>query len=591
MKQVQFKVTLKLQAPILTHTSGAVDFGLDAAMQKDTQGRPVFTGSLIRGNLRHIWEDLREITAQPTQKKIEYWLGKESDTNQQNPERAKLSFSEYWVDESWDSTKQSGKRYRIAIDENTGAVKTGALQVLDSPYAVGEAPDFIGIISARLSTQDEIDDLQQWLKRAFELIPAIGAFKTNGFGKLTEADIEFITDNDKQDIIPELDMALLSETTIGLRIKPHSSFCFAKAAIGADNHFESKQHIPAGALVAAIANHIKDDVDSYKILNDHLSDLHFSHARPVGEGINTRPIALPLTMVEANNKFYDIANNKEAQLIDNQAPTFLIDWKGEQFSVAKIKLNGTDAKPNTQLKIRTGINRKTGAAEDSQLFSMETVSPEGFNWISNVSLEKVSLGSRKEVIQQLHNLLQQPLTQLGKTKVSANVTLEKSHCYTTKEQGINTDQVIIYLQSAARLLPTGFQSTGTNQGDVLDGLRETYKYAWNELSDGSLVLSHFFAQQQLYGGEHWWKRNRKEKDNYHPEIFTQAGSVFILTINPKKKEKAQEHLKKWQQQGLPQIEGANENWEENPWIAANGYGEIALNLNIMEGVKNDKSNH
>ena len=583
MKQVQFKVTLTLQAPILTHTSGAVGFGLDAAMQKDSQGRPIFTGSLIRGNLRHAWDDLREITAQPTEDKIAFWLGKESDTAEQDPERARLSFSEYWTDENWDSTKQTGKRYRIAIDEKTGAVKTGALQVLDSPYAVGEVPRFSGIISARLDTEAEVDELKQWLEYAFTLIPAIGALKTNGFGRLIKADVKLISTNNTK-TIAKLDHALLSEATIGLRIKPHRSFCFAKAAIGADNHFESKQHIPAGALVAAIANHIAEDKDDYKTLNSYLSDLHFSHARAVLEGANKRPIALPLTMVVANNQFYDIAANQKAELIHNEAPTFLIDWKDKQFKAAKIKLNHSDASPMTQLNIRTAINRKTGTAKESQLFSMETVSPEGFDWISNVSLEKIPPEFRAEVIQQLYRLFQQPLSQLGKTKASASVTLEKCHCYTKKEQNINTKQVIIYLQSAARLLPTGYQNTGTNQGD---DLTKAYKKAWNELSNDSLILSHFFAQQQLYGGEHWWKRNRKEKGNYHPELFTQAGSVFILNINPEKKEKAQEHLKKWQQQGLPQIEGANKNWKENPWIAANGYGEIALNLNIMESTKND----
>ena len=610
MKHIQFTITLTLQAPILTHTSGSIGFGLDAAMQRDQQGRPIFAGSLIRGNLRHAWQDLNDITNQPSQQDIEQWLGKAADSEQQLPHRASLSFSEYWTDEKWTETKtetnkkdkQTSKRYRIAIDETTGAVKTGALQVIESPYAVNETAEFTGTIDAKISTEDKTDEaiyeetnkLQKALEQAFTLIPAIGALKTNGFGKLlktniTSKEIKSTRDN-------PLKEALLTTTQLGLRITPQAPFCFAKPAIGENNHFESEEHIPAAAIVAAIANSINEQQKDYPELNEYLSQLHFTHARAVPTSQNNRPLAIPLTLVNCNDQFYDIAHCTEPETFSENVPLFLIDWKTEQFNKAEQLLNppsktAIKSTPDIQLKIRTAIEQSTGTAKDNQLFSMETVSPEGFNWLSNISLINIPEAQRATIIQQLHKLLQQPLMQLGKTKASADVQLEKAYSYATKEQPLNSSdkQVIIYLQSAARLLPTGYHTAGTNQGEKL---QTAYQQAWQELSQESLKLSHFFAQQKLEGGEHWWKRFRQSQPTksttpYHPEIFTQQGSVFVLDIiNP---EIALPLLAQWQQQGLPQLADApgGEDWQNNPWIAANGYGEIAINLDITGSIKHD----
>lgn len=592
MKQVQFTITIKLQAPILTHTSGSIGFGLDTAMLRDKNGTPQFTGSLIRGNIRHAWANLNEITEQPSIENIERWLGKQADSAQQIPNRAVLTFSKYWKAKDWDNTKQAGKRYRIAIDENTGAVKTGALQVIDSPYSVGEQPEFTGIISTSLDTEAEIQTLQKWLKRAFTLIPAIGSLKTNGFGKILNTTIEEKVTNIKATPQKPLNTELLTQTQLGLHIKPSTSFCFAKPAIGENNHFESEIHIPAAAIIAAIANKTNAQKDNYKTLIDNLSKIHITHARPVQTGSGKRPISIPLSVVESNKQLHNIADKKQPEITRGQAPTFLIDWKPEQFDNAEKRFNppkDTNKKttPDINLNIRTAIERITGTAKNSQLFSMETVSPNGFDWLSNINLNNVTEADRPTVIQQLHTLFQQPLNALGKTKASAKITLEKSYPYSTNEQAIsNSDEtVVIYLQTPARLLPTGYQVAGTNQGE---SLHKHYQEAWHELSNGNLKLSHFFAQQKLEGGEHWWKRFRQEKGSYHPEIFTREGSVFILDII-KEPSQVKDDIRQWQQQGLPQLKDTigGEHWETNPWIAANGYGEIAINLKINEALNND----
>jgi len=59
----RFKVDVTLVAPVLTMASGAIGMGLDAATLRDPMGRPALPGTLVKGNLRHAWEELARITA------------------------------------------------------------------------------------------------------------------------------------------------------------------------------------------------------------------------------------------------------------------------------------------------------------------------------------------------------------------------------------------------------------------------------------------------------------------------------------------------------------------------------------------------
>ncbi len=574
----RIKVELTLKSPILTNTSGAIDFGVDAAMRRDRQERPAFPGSLIKGNLRHAWMELNKITGIPSVEFIKKWLGAGSSDARETPETGKISFSEFWSDLKWPKGKHTEKLYRIAIDEITGAAATGALQVLDSPYNVGEEPVFTGHIDTFIESEEKTE-LERWIKKGLNFVPAIGALKTNGFGKILKADITSSLLSEQPRVF---DQSLQSEIRLGLRIKPCRPFCFAKSRIGEGNHFETEHHIPGGAITAAIARRLGQAPGMWPMLVEYIDQLSFTHATPVKEGSNKRPVMLPLSLVEANGAFIDIAMENKADLINDEAPLFLIDWKGVQFKRVHAFLNQMPNQKRlaalpTHQEIRTAINPETGSAKENQLFSREEVIPDGFDWLANLSLSRIDEGERQKVIEQLHDLLQQPLTHLSKTKASANATLERCHTYTCAEEDIITDRVLIYLQSPARLLPTGFHCHGTNQGEQL---KIAYNNAWKALSENSLSLSHLYAQQKLLGGGHWWKRFGQTSSDYHPELFTSEGSVFALKIE--KREQALPLLEQWRLDGLPQLSDApgGEHWKTNPWIAANGYGEIAINLRI-----------
>lgn len=585
------RLDLKVQAPILTNTSGAIKFGLDATMRRDRLNRPAFPGSLIKGNLRHAWEDLNAISGTPSLAFIGKWLGAKSSDSRESPHEGGLGFPEFLSDLTWQADKSSERRYRISIDETTGAAATGALQVLESPYIVGEQPVFTGYINAFCSS-DEIDELQKWVKKGLQFVSAIGALKTNGFGKLLSVDL---TPQPLTGQVRKLPRPLAVATRLRLRIKPTRPFCFAKPHIGAGNHFEAESHIPAGAIVAAIARRLRHSPGTWPLLEKYLDYLSVTHARPVQEGAEYRPIALPLSMVKVGGRFLDIATEPDPVLIEGEAPLFSIDWKQKDFEVArKLLLPTLDpsraAQPESLLEIRTEIDRETGTARENRLFSREEVVPDGFDWLSILSLKRiVEEDKRQQVVEQLHDLLRQPLTHLGKTKASANVVLEASCGFALPEKELDAGTVSIYLQSPARLLPAKFQCQGVNDGNRL---KDAYAAAWTELSGGILSLNHFFAQQKLLGGSHWWKRFGQTDSSYHPELFTTEGSVFVLAFDGQDKEKVHLLLQQWRETGLPQLADApgGERWEQNPWIAANGYGEIAINLRLPSSGSEDSTN-
>jgi hypothetical protein len=269
-----------------------------------------------------------------------------------------------------------------------------------------------------------------------------------------------------------------------------------------------------------------------------------------------------------------------------RVPVFPIDWKESDRQLA-IKHYPQGPRVAKALTIRTAIDAESGTAADEQLFSMETVIPGDTDWGANLSLHHIrDTATRKAVIAELDALLQQaPLCNLGKTKALADASLEAPFPYSCEEewnpQTLETGQSVrLYLQSPARLLSTGTALAGVNGEQALF---DAYAQAWSALSRGSLALRHFRARQQLRGGHYWWRRYRVEQaDSYHPEILTDSGSVFVLEVRDAAL--ARPHLQRWRQLGLPQHDdgAGGDDWRHNPFIAANGYGEIAINLRRPE---------
>ncbi|MFX9180974.1 RAMP superfamily CRISPR-associated protein, partial [Acinetobacter baumannii] len=78
---------------------------------------------------------------------------------------------------------------RVAINAETGAAKTGALQVVELVAPVGQDVEFTGKAIVRCA-DGQANRLVNALRRALALIPAIGGLKSAGFGEVRHTALE-----------------------------------------------------------------------------------------------------------------------------------------------------------------------------------------------------------------------------------------------------------------------------------------------------------------------------------------------------------------------------------------------------------------
>lgn len=599
----EYKIHLTLQGPVLSQRSGSREHGIDTAVLRDEAENPALPGSLIRGNLRQVWKMFNQDyphSGCPDQTQIDAWLGQPSpESSSDEPMRAKLFFSHQWVsvvkkkeEKGNEEEKEEEKekiQHRIKIDTDTGTVEQGALQVIETPFLSGESVIFSGSIRAHLDDATEAKILQKWLCKGLNYISSLGALKGVGFGRLLKVTV---SDAILAQTLPT--QKLSSTGRFGICLKLDRPFCFARHHSADDNRFESEDFIPGAAIRGVLAKvFYGKNKTKYKKLEDNFSKVYITHAQPVCDldeipKRNTRPFAIPLSFVtvkdDKNNlHLYDVATCENPGLIHGKAPTFQPDWKSTDWGKANTFCHRS-ALPERQIEVHTAIDYDTNTAKESALFSLETVSPYTFDdgknnyrWLANVDCSQANKADREEVLTQLQELLSQGLDDLGKTKAHAEVSLHSEpypYSVVCNEKVETGQSLILVLQSAARLLPKPYDIAPSNDGKTL---KKSYRAVWKTLSGDSLELSYFYAQQQLVGGQYLWQRFWKDRKTYNPELLTVTGSVFVFEV--RNAEVAQKHLNAWLARGLPQHPDAldGDDWKKNPFMAANGYGEIAIN--------------
>lgn len=586
LTRYRFTVDITFIAPIISQSSGALRLGLDTAMLRDRNGTPAIPGTLIQGNLSHAWDALFKDT-----------LGLGQESKDGSPQRGHLNFSEFWVYSSGE--RLADLRYRIKINEKTGKVETGAIQTIESLFPAGEPVKFTGDIFGWFADDQQAEVFKIKISKGLYHMATAGAFNGVGFGRVKTVELCCTK------IKPATMDYHATGDQIGLMLKPDRAFCFSRHRTGnntcfnedierdktgLDNCYVSEDFIPGGAIKGSIATLLQllsdqnegDDAvchPDFPVLSQYLDQIVFTHAQPavIGQHTCKRGHALPKSIVVANKKFFDIARKDTPGLINKKAPEFSTDWKSKDWTAA-----GSDPGLNLpaylddsrSLILHTEIDAETGASKDNQLFSIEAVNPENHHWCANLTLPNaITDYDKTALLAELKRLFSLGLHWLGKTEASAEATLTKpfavpgAHPVTQDQQ-----QITITLLSSACLLPLGTTVQSTNGGKEL---RQAYRASWAALSGDSLELRHFFAEQQLVGGKYLHERFG-QGEPYNPRIFTTAGSVFVFEVKDFTTAKAL--LDDWSKYGLPQLEGFSDNWRENPYIAQNGYGEIAVNL-------------
>ena len=599
MIHTQLDVTLTLEGPVLSSSTAPGAYGVDKPVVRHHRGHAVLPIKLIKGRLRQSLEELTSAAGPVFQPNLRLLLGSRAPVQGDvetsvDPSRGRLEFSGF----SCLTSEREGFRHRIQIDARRGAAAKGALLVAESPFGSGEPVQFVGAIQFWSASVAEADEVASQIQRGLLWTMSFGSGRTVGFGRLLDLGVKR-TDCSTS---PASGGPTVTSEGFDLVISPNAPFCFASHRQVA-NLFESSTVIPGGALKGSLAEtwaamlgakpgtpvcDLKKLDRDRQELAEHFDELVFTHAAPSPEADLRRPVHAPLSAVTVAGQqgWFDLATIGRPVLIHAKAPEFRVDWKEE---------NDVDAafgwpQLKRELTLHTAIGRHQRRAKDKALYAYETIIPDGFRWLARVRLDGIADAETRHVVAgQLATLLAHGLGYLGKTKIRADVdllpidTLKAKH---TSNPDAPKGRWVVTLQTPALLCDPRLLA-GADR-DLK--LRQSCAHYWREVSEGHLIMEHFYARQCLAGGFYLWKRFQSDQP-YNPWLLTEPGSVFVLRLaNPGNQPKAAKLAANWLARGLPLPEWAKtryqrngrpgDDWRNCPYIPQNGYGEVAVNLDV-----------
>lgn len=578
----RISITVSARAPFIVQDSEPGAFGLDMVVARDADGIPIIPGTLLTGKLKDAWAQFGKTGL------IECWLGKEGSGFQ--PSTGRLCE----VDLCIESSIPEGNRTpysRVKIDEDTGAGEAGALFFIEQPWAPGESVSFRGSWPV-IGTEAEIKELCGAIQGGLMWMAQLGSQRSIGFGQMTEVKAEYQPAESASNSV--LDEAA---SRLYFALSFTEPLCLPQTAT--DNLFVGSDIIAGNALKAAFAltwgaqeekwNQPVDGKFSgqHKALAEAFSLIGFSHAFPAGDDENIsdlRPLPLPQSLVLADDDkgkdhIYDAALLDQPHLIHHKAPAFQIDWKDKNYTEAGEQQFWGQTR--LALRVRTAIEAGRRISEEDKLFAYETVSAKQHTrWLGWVDFSAITdSGKRKVAMESFIDLTQRGLHYVGKTKAVGALTVMQEKDQTPVWQSITKAEDgkwIVMLNTPALLTPIScFNETSGKQE-----LHDAYAEYWEKVSGETLELSHYFARQRLAGGEYAHKRRQKGKP-YKPWLLTEAGSVFVLKAK-NETDAAAKKINGWLKSGLPLSDAVKaeytDDWQHNPYLPQNGYGEISVNI-------------
>ena len=597
MLQVDIDASITLKAPFITQSSSPGAYGFDSVQARTLNGNLFIPGTHIAGKLREAWEALNSILeggqgveSIPSKSEISCLLGDPAADGDFTPRRKKIHFSDFISLE----TSTGGFRNRIQIEEHRKAANQGSLLTIEATFGSGRTITFNGLLQFDTPHKEDIFHIQQQIQCGMQWIAQIGAFRTIGFGELVDIQMGAPRITKVQTSVRKWQGA----TELDLIIEPSEPFCIAGRP-ATDNIFESSVDIPGGIIKGCIANkinHLLGNPSDAKIapgqtclanICKHFHQIRITHGFPSASCFK-RPVRPPLSLVKADDLF-DVALLENPCLINDRAPEFQVDWKDDSdvnslFGWPKLKKD---------LRVRTAIDSETLRSADNQLFAYEMIIPDEHCWLARVHLdETIAAEDRDAVLNELSALLENRLLGLGKSKVSSRISVNPPGTVVDVQNIGDVDRLLgvdklwsISLQSPALLAAPEYLSIVGSRKTLFEG----YRVAWEELCP-SLHLERFFARQFMSGGLYQHERfGEKDGKPYRPWVLTDSGSVFVFTCSDR--EKAKSTVSSWLKHGLSipastlkaydmEKEPSDTLWTRCPFIPQNGYGEIAVNLEI-----------
>ncbi|WP_257326592.1 RAMP superfamily CRISPR-associated protein [Pseudoalteromonas rhizosphaerae] len=589
----QLYTTMQVQGPIVSQHSGALQHGLDVAVLRDASGKPVLTGSFIKGNIRHA---LNEINAFMKDDKLTQWLqtwfgseGMQATTKAELDvglgQRSRLNFDFYWqmsnpVNDAY------AVQNKIKLNQH-GTTEKGSLRCVELPYRHGEKVNISGNIKFR-ATADEASIIEKYITKALQYCYALGSFKNIGFGKIEAVSLELIKPQAPSCIWP----AFERDKILAIDWQVDRPLCIANAPTAKENTFKSQNIITGAILKGLVANHSSAE----SVLAKYLHAITFRHAKPLtAQGVLNQPARLSIAICHTKNEQGKKVSEKH-DCLTSPAPLKGIMVFKPDFKEGDAKLVQNIATLPRVLLVRNAITQwwknettafsqleQRNTSAEQQLFSYDCVSHQWNNnepitWRSYVDLSQIPDDQHNTVYDELTQLLAHSLHGLGKTKAIAHVT---NTCWQARHTPHCEEQNTLYLtfySPVCLLRPAKL--------NVVEPSKALYQHAFNELAPDVFELKDHYTCEELRGGSFWQSRFQRHKPYYSPYIETQPGSCFALTIKAGKRKQAQAFLTQWLHHGVPSVDVSEvelqqnnkQRWQLSPYDPANGFGEVAIEI-------------
>lgn len=561
-----YAVKLRLLSPFLFQGIANSRAGVDAAYLRDAEGRPLIPATQLRGVLLAALRQKTSGRPLLDARQLEFLFGQESiDDNPRGfdlPERGAALFS----DLVGPNPGRGLQTTRIAVDEDTGTVKRGMLQVVELSHPLGASCDFTGSLIVAYRNGDDIDRIETMLARALKLIVSIGAFKSAGFGEVAPEGSTLTEDKARRRKLAAPQATGPNPGRVTYEAVFDRPFLVDSIRV-TDNLFAGSTVVPGAVFKGALASRLRIagvDTESDGPPGRALAEARFSHAFPVDQGANRLDLPLPCSVVASpdGSAFADASHLAIGQgaLWGNAPAQFAVMAKPKLASMARKALGLKDAGANEIVRTHVSIDEASLAAEDHKLFSLVMIPPDGRKWRFDLDTGKVADGSQAAA---LHEAIVGELDGIGRTGATARIARVEPGRALDETVG---DQATIMIVTPALMF----------DGARADGRAASALYADYFASRlGGARLENFYARRRLYGG-YAATRFRPYGASYYPFVLTLPGSVFRLSLAS---EEARRKLADALRHGLPPalLDGREPDWRNCPYVAGNGFGEIIPN--------------
>lgn len=598
----RYKVSLTLRSPFMFQGLANSRLGVDAAFLRGERDRPVIPADQIKGVLRSacflLAKEAKDIA--PSTLFSALFGGASEENVSGDPEKYDLpNRGQLIAGDLAAETEPNGKKFettRIEIDDETGAAKSGALQVVELAAPFGQEVEFSGTF--HLLAKDGADPraVETLLSRAIELVPAIGAFKSAGFGEVVKGSVAL--DSGVEDVKKvAASPGGLAPERLAYRVRFDRPI-LADATRETDNLFAGSAIVPGatfkGALAAklALAGANPENGDWGKAL----AALRISHAFPENdeEALSGFPVPHSLYAWKDGGAVHfadgltsggdgmsgfvtTVTENGGKKVV---APAHPVDWKGAFFD--ELGKEGILPEPPKSLepqpRTHVSIDGETLAGVDGALFTtvaQGVLRQDGAKRAWRVVVDFANVAEDRRAA--LRALVEGGLYGVGRTGAFA----EFERIDTSPQDAGTWGRIRLGEAPApetiekdgkrfhALSLITPALLTDPRSGD---SIKKQYEDHIAAQTGGWLVRS--YTSRRLAGG-YIATRRRPYGKTYYPFVLTEPGSVFLVQGGDPEK------LANIARFGLPPVTLSRPDaltWKNCPYLRENGYGEVVFSL-------------